>query len=165
MVLKRKSKLMITATNQLTGGRGEARAWPQIHLPLRLTWTTLGLGLIVLLAAILRLYNIQSVGNANEYYTAAVKSMLQSFSNFFFAAAEPGGSVTVDKPALGLWLQAISALIFGMSGVAVVLPQVIAGILSVPVLFHLVRRYFGATAGLVAAFALVRAGRETANPM
>src|SRR5579859_812156 len=146
---------MITATNQLTASAGhvETRSWPRIHLP-RLTWTSLGLGLIILLAAGLRLYNLQSVGNANEYYTAAVKSMLQSFSNFFFAAAEPGGSVTVDKPALGLWLQAISAMIFGVSGVAVVLPQVIAGILSVPVLFHLVRRYFGVPAGLIAAFAL-----------
>jgi 4-amino-4-deoxy-L-arabinose transferase-like glycosyltransferase len=27
-----------------------------------------------------------------------------------------GGYVTVDKPALGLWLQAISALIFGFHG-------------------------------------------------
>jgi 4-amino-4-deoxy-L-arabinose transferase-like glycosyltransferase len=45
-------------------------------------------------------------------------------------------------------------MIFGMSGVSVVLPQIIAGILSVPVLYSLVKRYFGLTAGLIAAFAL-----------
>ena len=55
------------------------------------------------------MYNIESIGDANAYYTAAVKSMLQSWSNFFFIAAEPGGSVTVDKPPLGLWIEAVFA--------------------------------------------------------
>ena len=54
----------------------------------------------------LHMYNIESIGDANAYYTAAVKSMLMSWSNFFFVAAEPGGSVTVDKPPLGLWIEA-----------------------------------------------------------
>jgi len=123
-------------------------------LVLRLTKPTVILGLIVVIAAVLRLYNLSAVGDANTYYTAAVKSMLQSPSNFFFAAAEPGGSVTVDKPPLGLWIQAISAMIFGVSGVSVVLPQAIAGILAVPLLYLLVRRYFGTTAGLISAFVL-----------
>ena len=140
-----------TTTPLLSGSTTPHR---ELALPFKLTWVALALGLIVLLAAGLRLYNLQSVGEANTYYTAAIKAMTQSFHNFFFAAAEPGGSVTVDKPPLGLWLQAISALIFGVNGVAVVLPQVVAGILCVPILFTLVRRYFGVVAGLVAAFVL-----------
>jgi 4-amino-4-deoxy-L-arabinose transferase-like glycosyltransferase len=80
--------------------------------------------------------------------------MLTSWENFFFVAAEPGGSVTVDKPPLGLWVQAAFAYVFSVSGVVVSLPQVIAGILSIPLLFHLVRKYFGAGAGLLAAFVL-----------
>jgi len=60
------------------------------------------LGLMVV-SLILHLYNIRAIGDANLYYTAAVKSMLGSWHNFFFVAAEPGGSVTVDKPPLGLW--------------------------------------------------------------
>ena len=60
------------------------------------------LSAILLLSIGLHFYNLQSIGDANTYYTAAVKSMLQSWHNFFFVAAEPGGSVSVDKPPLGL---------------------------------------------------------------
>jgi len=52
------------------------------------------LGAIVLLAAALRFTNLSALGYANHYYTAAVTSMLQSWSNFFYAVAEPGGAVT-----------------------------------------------------------------------
>ncbi|MBK9925133.1 MAG: glycosyltransferase family 39 protein [Anaerolineales bacterium] len=114
----------------------------------------IGITLIVILAAVLRFANLDAIGYANHYYTAAVTSMLQSWHNFFFVAAEPGGAVSVDKPPLGLWLQAISAYFLGVSGFSVVLPQILAGIFSVIVLYHLVKRSFGTTAGLVAAFAL-----------
>ena len=113
-----------------------------------------GLASILLLAAVLRFDNLAAIGYANHYYTAAVKSMLQSWHNFFFVAAEPGGSVSVDKPPVGLWLQAISAYLLGVNGFAVVLPQILAGLLSVIVVYHLVRRSFGTAAGLAAALAL-----------
>ncbi|NJP06820.1 MAG: glycosyltransferase family 39 protein [Chloroflexaceae bacterium] len=112
------------------------------------------LGLILLLAALLRCANLEALGYANHYYTAGVASMLQSWQNFFFVAAEPGGSVSIDKPPVGLWLQAISASLFGLNGVAVLLPQIIAGILSVCVLYHLVKRTYGVPAGLLAALVL-----------
>jgi len=47
--------------------------------------------------------------------------MLTSWHNFFFAAFEPGGSVTVDKPPLGSWVQAASASIWGGNGFALAL--------------------------------------------
>jgi 4-amino-4-deoxy-L-arabinose transferase-like glycosyltransferase len=108
----------------------------------------------VILAAVLRLANLAALGYANHYYAAGVASMLQSWHNFFFVAAEPGGSVSIDKPPVGLWLQAISADVFGVNGFGVLLPQILAGILSVIVLYHLVRRWFGTGAGLLAALAL-----------
>ncbi len=114
----------------------------------------IGLTAIVILAAILRFANLDAIGLANHYYTAAVTSMLQSWHNFFFVAAEPGGSVSVDKPPLGLWIQAVSAYFLGVSGFSVVLPEILAGIFSVIVLYHLVRRSFGTVAGLLAALAL-----------
>ena len=117
-------------------------------------WPWLALASIVALAAALRFSNLNALGYSNHYYTAGVESMLQSWRNFFFVAAEPGGSVSIDKPPLGLWLQAISAAIFGVNGFGVLLPQLLAGILSVLVVYHLVRRSFGAPAGLLAALAL-----------
>ena len=74
--------------------------------------------------------------------------------NFFFVSFDPGGFVTVDKPPLGFWIQTASAKLFGFHGWSILLPQAVAGVLSVALLYHLVRRVFGATAGLVAALAL-----------
>jgi 4-amino-4-deoxy-L-arabinose transferase-like glycosyltransferase len=48
--------------------------------------------------------------------------MLTSWHNFFYAAFEPGGSVSVDKPPLGFWLQAISAFFLGVNGFSLALP-------------------------------------------
>jgi len=114
-------------------------------------WHFVALAAIVILAAALRFANLSALGEANHYYTAAVTSMLKSWHNFFFVAAEPGGSVSVDKPPVGLWLQAISAYFLGVNGLGVLLPQILAGILSVVLIYHLVRRSFGTAAGLLAA--------------
>lgn len=112
------------------------------------------LALIILLAAFLRFYELGAEGIGNAYYGATVKSMLTSWKNFFYASYEPGGSVTVDKPPLGLWVQAVSAFILGVNGFALALPQAIAGVLSVPLLFYLVKRQFGEWPGLLAALSL-----------
>ena len=80
--------------------------------------------------------------------------MLDSWHNFFFVAFDPGGFVSIDKPPLGFWLQAASAKIFGFTPFSIFLPQALAGVLSVLLLYHLVRRHFGVVAGLLAAVAL-----------
>ncbi|MBV6396099.1 MAG: hypothetical protein HFACDABA_01687 [Anaerolineales bacterium] len=109
---------------------------------------------IMTLSATLHFWNIDSIGDSNSYYTAAVESMTQSWHNFFYAAAEPGASVSVDKPPLGLMIETVSALILGVSGFSTVLPNILAGIFSVPILYHLVKKHFGVVAGLAAALAL-----------
>lgn len=123
----------------------------QLARPTGLGW--LGLAVIVAGAASLRFANLDSLGYVNHYYTAGVTSMLQSWHNFFFVAAEPGGAVSIDKPPLGLWLQAISAYFLGVNGFAVLLPEILAGLASVAVLYHLVQRRFGIAAGWLAALA------------
>lgn len=115
---------------------------------------TVGLGLIVLLGAFLRLYHLGAGGIGNSYYAAAVDSMLKSWHNFFFVSFEPGGSVSVDKPPLDLWAQTASAYFLGVNGFALALPQALAGVLSIPLLYGLVKRQFGVVAALVAALVL-----------
>ena len=117
-------------------------------------WQRLALVGVLLLATFLHVFRLRQEGFANLYYAAAVKSMLTSWHDFFFVSFDSAGFVTVDKPPLGLWIQAASAALFGFSGLSLLLPQVLAGILSVLVLYHLVRRTFGPTAGLLAALAL-----------
>ena len=118
----------------------------------RLTsWPAIALAAIVLLAGALRLFNLSALGSVNTYYTAAVTAILKSWHNFFFAAAEPGGAVNVEKLPVGFWLQAIPAFIFGVNTFGVLLPQLLAGMASVVVLYHLMQRKFGLVAGLALA--------------
>ncbi|MEW5870529.1 MAG: glycosyltransferase family 39 protein [Chloroflexota bacterium] len=112
------------------------------------------LALILLIGAFLRFYELGVASIGNTYYAATVQSMLASWHNFFFAAFEPGGSVTVDKPPLGFWIQAGSAYLLGVNGFALALPQALAGVCSIPLLYALVKRHFGAKAGLLAALVL-----------
>lgn len=109
---------------------------------------------ILLVSTFLYLFRIYPAGYGNLYYAAAVKSMLQSWHNFFYVSFDPGGFVSADKPPLGLWLQTASAFCFGFRGWSLLLPQALAGVLSVGVLFVLVRRYFGVAAALTAAVVL-----------
>src|SRR5829696_7824932 len=116
-------------------------------------WHGLTLVAILVLSAFLNLYDLTGEGYSNDYYAAAVKDMLTSWRNFFFVSFD-AGFVSVDKPPLGLWIQAASARLFGFNGLSLLLPQAIAGILSVALLYHLVRRAFGVVAGLLAALVL-----------
>ncbi len=124
------------------------------NLFLGVTISTVLVLVIMVFSFGLHMYNIGSIGDANAYYTAAVESMLKSWSNFFFVAAEPGGSVTVDKPPLGLWIEAIFAYFLGVSGFSVSLPNILAGIFGIPLLYIMVKKYMGELAGLVAAFVM-----------
>jgi 4-amino-4-deoxy-L-arabinose transferase-like glycosyltransferase len=111
------------------------------------------LALITLAAAALRLIAIGKVA-PDPFYDAAVRSMGISWHNFFFGAFEPGGSVSIDKPPVDLWLQVASVKLFGFSATTLKLPEAFAGIAAVPLLFVAVKRMWSAPAGLAAAAAL-----------
>ena len=109
---------------------------------------------VLCLAAFLNFWNLSANGYGNAYYAAAVRSMTQSWHNFFFASFDPGGFITVDKPPVGLWVQAASAKVFGYSGTSLLLPEALAGVGAVFVLYLAVSRVFGRMAGLAAGLAL-----------
>ncbi|GII86914.1 membrane protein [Sphaerisporangium siamense] len=112
----------------------------------------LALAAICLLAAVL--YAWAPWGWGNPYYSAAVRSMSESFTNFLFGSFDPAGVVTVDKPPMALWPQVISTWIFGYHGWALLLPQVVEGVATVFLLHRTVRRWAGETAALVAGLVL-----------
>jgi 4-amino-4-deoxy-L-arabinose transferase-like glycosyltransferase len=109
--------------------------------------------LILLLALILRLGDPATIADGNTYYTASVHNMLDNTANFFFASADAGG-VTVDKPPVALWIQAIFASVLGVSGFSVTLPSILAGVLSVALLYRIVTPRWGVWAGLLSALIL-----------
>jgi 4-amino-4-deoxy-L-arabinose transferase-like glycosyltransferase len=80
--------------------------------------------------------------------------MLTSAHNFFYLSVDPAGFVSLDKPPLAFWIQAASAKVFGFHGLSLLLPEALAGIASVYVLYRLVRRTHGQWPGLLAALTL-----------
>ena len=120
--------------------------------------------LVTALAAALRLgFAFKSI-TPNPFYDAAVRSMSLSWHNFFYGAFEPAAQVSVDKTPVDLWLQVASTKLFGFSSVAVRLPEAVAAVLAVPLLYDLVRRLFGRKAGLAAAAARAALRRARATP-
>jgi 4-amino-4-deoxy-L-arabinose transferase-like glycosyltransferase len=114
----------------------------------------LGLAPILAGSAVLNTHRLAQNHYANVFYSAGVKSMLGSFHNFFFASFDPGGLVTIDKPPLGLWVQATSAKLFGFSPLSLLLPEALIGVLCVAVLYLVMRRPFGVLAALAGALTL-----------
>jgi 4-amino-4-deoxy-L-arabinose transferase-like glycosyltransferase len=117
-------------------------------------WPRIALGAILLLSIFMNFFQLGQNGYGNLYYAAGVRSMADNWHNFFFVSFDPGGFVTIDKPALGFWLQTLSTKIFGFTPFSIFLPQAVCGVLAVLLLYYLVRRHFGVVAGLVAALAL-----------
>jgi 4-amino-4-deoxy-L-arabinose transferase-like glycosyltransferase len=89
------------------------------------------------------------------YYAAGVRSMAASWHGFLFAAFDPQGTITMDKLPGAFWLQALSVRVFGVHVWAFVLPQVVAGVLTVLALYRAVRTLAGPPAGIAAAAILV----------
>ncbi|MGN6485024.1 MAG: glycosyltransferase family 39 protein, partial [Thermomicrobiales bacterium] len=111
-------------------------------------------GAIAALSVLLGFINLGRIGTANAYYAAAVKSMTESWHAFFFVSFDKEGFVSVDKPPLGLWLQAISARLLGFHGWSIMLPQILAAAISTVLVFLIVSRVFGKPAGLIGALVL-----------
>jgi len=111
-------------------------------------------GALVLVAAVLNLWDLSRNGWANTYYSAAVRSMAASWHNFLFASMDPSGLMTVDKPPLALWVQALSARVFGLQPLSVLVPQALMGVAATVLVYDLTRRPFGRAAGFVAGLVL-----------
>ena len=107
--------------------------------------------LTLLLTLFLSYYNFGNDGYGNAYYTAAIKSMTLSWHNFFFVSFDPGGFVSVDKPPVALWIQVIFVKLFGLHTWSIMLPEALAAVASVAIVYYLVEKSFEFVAGITAA--------------
>jgi 4-amino-4-deoxy-L-arabinose transferase-like glycosyltransferase len=112
--------------------------------------------LIVLIAAsaTLNFWDLSINRWANTYYSAAVRSMSTSWHNFLYASLDPSGVMSVDKPPLALWIEALSARVFGYHPLSILVPEALIGVATVVLIYDLVRRLFGRAAGFIAGVAL-----------
>src|SRR5487761_429229 len=138
------------AAEPVTTGR-DRRRWEVWKSPQdQPGWARPALLGIAAMATLLYARNIASAG-FEGFYSVAVKSMSQSWKAFLFGAFDPKASITLDKLAGSFVPQAISARIFGFHAWSLALPQVIEGVISVLVMYRVVRRWAGPAAGLLGA--------------
>jgi 4-amino-4-deoxy-L-arabinose transferase-like glycosyltransferase len=129
-------------------------AWRRLAQPWRSPadqprWARPCLLAVAALAAVLYAWNIGD-SQYNGYFSTAVRSMTESPKAFLYGTVDPAASISIDKVPGFLWPQALSALVFGFHPWALALPQVIEGVVSVLVLYRVVRRWAGPAAGLLA---------------
>lgn len=105
---------------------------------------------VVIVAGLLYMWNLTVSGYANTYYSAAAQAASQSWSAFFFGSLDAANFITIDKPPLATWLMGLSVRVFGLSSWSILLPEAIAGVATVAVLFATVRRTFGTAAATIA---------------
>ncbi|MDG9720613.1 glycosyltransferase family 39 protein [Streptomyces sp. DH24] len=105
---------------------------------------------LLLVTALLYLWNLSASGWANSFYTAAVQAGSESWKAFFFGSLDAANAITVDKPPASLWPMELSVRIFGLTSWALLVPEVLMGVGTVAVVYAAVRRRSGPAAGLIA---------------
>jgi 4-amino-4-deoxy-L-arabinose transferase-like glycosyltransferase len=109
--------------------------------------------LVVALAAVLRL---AALGRQplDPFYDASVRSMGGGGHAFLVGAFDPSARLAIDKPPVDLWLQVASTRVFGFTPFALLLPVALGGILTVVLLYDLLRTLLGPRVALAGAAAL-----------
>ncbi|MFI5984210.1 ArnT family glycosyltransferase [Streptomyces sp. NPDC051555] len=122
---------------------------PAAAIPLRPRWERPALSALLLVTAVLMLWDLGASGYANSFYSAAVQAGSESWKAFFFGSSDAGNSITVDKPPAALWPMALSVRLFGLGSWQILVPQALMGVGTTAVLYAAVRRRFGPVAGLL----------------
>ncbi|HEY0258633.1 MAG TPA: glycosyltransferase family 39 protein [Lacisediminihabitans sp.] len=132
-----------TVLRRLVRGRTDATTWERPAL----------LGLLVA-TAVLYLWDLAASGWANSFYSAAVQAGSVNWEAFFYGSSDAANSITVDKPPASLWLMALSVRLFGLSSFSILLPEAIMGVVTVALVYAIVRRHFSPGTALLAGGAL-----------
>ncbi len=124
-------------------------------------WEPFALAAILVLAAILYCGELGDRA-LQPYYAAAVRSMTENATSFWYAGFDPAGVLSIDKTPFAFWAQGIGVRIFGYHWWAIALAQAVEGLASVFVLHRLVRRWAGERPALLAALVLALSPITTA---
>lgn len=114
------------------------------------TWVRPALLSLLAATAVLYIWGLGASGWANSFYSAAVQAGATSWKAFFFGSSDSANFITVDKPPASLWVMELSARIFGVNAWSILVPEALAGVATVGVVYAAVRRWFTAGAALIA---------------
>ncbi|MGY4644006.1 glycosyltransferase family 39 protein [Cellulomonas sp. URHB0016] len=115
----------------------------------RTRWERPALVALLLVTALLYIWDLAASGYANSFYSAAAQAGSESWTAFLYGASDAAASITVDKPPASLWVMSLSVRLFGLSSWSLLLPQALMGVATVGVLWSSVRRRFSAQAALL----------------
>src|SRR5665648_911383 len=118
--------------------------------PPRTRWERPALAGLLLVTAVLYLWDLSASGWANSFYSAAAQAGSKSWTAFLYGASDAAGSITVDKPPASLWVMALSVRVFGLSSWSILAPQALMGVATVATLYASIRRRFSPQAALLA---------------
>jgi 4-amino-4-deoxy-L-arabinose transferase-like glycosyltransferase len=142
-----------TRTDQLRAARTAAGSRMSRLLRARPSdpvWARPALAGLLLGTALLYLVGLDRNGWGNEFYAAAVQAGTKSWKAFLFGSLDSSNFITTDKPAGFLWVMELSGRVFGFNYWSLLVPQALAGVATVGVLYTTVRRWFGPPAALIA---------------
>ncbi|WP_445167534.1 ArnT family glycosyltransferase [Mycolicibacterium sp. Dal123E01] len=109
-----------------------------------------GLAVLLVATAVLYVWNLGASGWANAFYSAAAQAGSESWTAWLFGSSDAANAITVDKTPAALWVTGLSARLFGVNPWSILVPQALAGVAAVAVLYVAVRRVSGPWAGLLA---------------
>jgi 4-amino-4-deoxy-L-arabinose transferase-like glycosyltransferase len=144
----------VTTTDNAPSTATESREWRRIASGSPRTRERVALAVVLLITAVLYLWNITINGMGNQFYAGAAWSGSQNWEALLFGSLDPRNFITVDKPPVSQWVMGLSGQIFGFSSASMLVPQALMGVASVALLYAGVRRVSGPAAGLLAAWAL-----------
>lgn len=107
-------------------------------------------GGLLLFTSIFYLWSLTINGMANSYYAAAAQAVSTSWLAWLFGSLDAANFVSVDKPPISMMIMGLFGRLFGFSSWSMLLPHALAGIVTVALVYLVVRRWYGARAGLIA---------------
>ena len=107
-------------------------------------------GGLLLFTSIFYLWNLTINGMANSYYAAAAQAASTSWLAWLFGSLDAANVVSVDKPPISMMIMGLFGRLFVFSSWSMLLPHALAGIATVALVYLVVRRWYGARAGLIA---------------
>ncbi|MGO4804138.1 glycosyltransferase family 39 protein [Arthrobacter sp. 2MCAF15] len=114
-------------------------------------WERPALLVLIAFSTLLYTWGLDRNGWANSFYSAAAMSGSLDWTAFMFGSSDPNNAISVDKPPLSLWVMSLSVRIFGLNSWSLLLPQALMGVISVYLLYRMVRKRFDAATALLSA--------------
>ena len=112
-------------------------------------WERPALLILLTCTTLLYTWGLDRNGWANSFYSAAAMSGSLDWTAFLFGSSDPNNAISVDKPPLSLWVMSLSVRLFGLNSWSLLLPQALMGVISVYLLYRMVRKRFDAATSLL----------------